>query len=235
MTKGILTLNGIPVQCFREDESGIHTEIKDHQRESSSTQAYLHADLEPTSEENKHSLKRSPANLSSVQDGLDASTIPEHLRELLEEIDSEVSVNQRANMRSLISDFQDSFVGSDNKFGRTGLVRHTIDTGSAHPIKQAVRRLPEKKRAVAAGEIEKILEEGIIEPSYSPWAAPIVLVSKKDGSLRFCIEYRRLNEVIEIEELFDALKGACWFSTFDLSSGYGQVKLDEVSKPKQHL
>ena len=78
-----------------------------------------------------------------------------------------------------------------------------------------------------------MLEKGVIEPGYSPWSSPIVLVRKKDGSLRFCVDYRKLNAVTQfdsyplprIDETLDHLSGAQWFTTLDLISGYWQVGL----------
>ena len=106
------------------------------------------------------------------------------------------------------------------------------------PIRQPPRKLPLAKRA----EAEKILSEmkqGVIEPSASAWSSPIVLVKKKDGSTRFCIDYQKLNEITQdsyplprIDDTIDSLAGAEWFSTLDLKSGYWQVQLSDEARKK---
>ena len=103
--------------------------------------------------------------------------------------------------------------------GRTQLVKHKINTGNQPPIKQRPRRLPMAKREVERQEVEKMLESGVIEPSCSPWAAPVVLVTKKDGSIRYCIDYRQLNNITikdsyplpHTQDCLDSLQGATWF------------------------
>ncbi|CAK1589142.1 unnamed protein product [Parnassius mnemosyne] len=83
--------------------------------------------------------------------------------------------------------------------------------------------------------IEGMVKDGVIEPLSSPWCLPVVLVKTKDGSMRFCVDYRRLNDVTKkdnLQELMDMLTGVKWFSTLDLKSGYWQVEIDPKGKEK---
>ncbi|KAA3678006.1 uncharacterized protein DEA37_0008956 [Paragonimus westermani] len=124
--------------------------------------------------------------------------------------------------------------------GRTHFVRHRIDTGEAHPIRQAARRLPVHLQGQVEQLLTDMLEKGIIRPSTSPWASPVVLVKKKDGSLRLCVDYRQLNAVTKkdsfplprIDDTIDALSGTEWFSTLDLASGYWQVEVEPSDRLK---
>ena len=85
-----------------------------------------------------------------------------------------------------------------------------------------------------------MLSQDIIEPSYSPWSSPVLLVTKKDGSIRFCIDYRKLNTVTRKDayplpsvcDSLEALSGSKWLSTLDMASGFCQCELAESDKPK---
>ncbi len=89
-------------------------------------------------------------------------------------------------------------------------------------------------------QVQKLLDADLIEPSHSPWASPVILVRKKDGSYRFCIDYRRLNSITikdahplpRVDDSLDALSGATLFSTLDLSSGYWQIQMEDASREK---
>ena len=169
-----------------------------------------------------------------------ASTLPPHLQPILDSLPQEVTADQRAEVVRLLWEFQDVFMGPDGKLGRTSLVEHTIDTGDARPIKQPPRRVPIAMRGVVDEEINKMLESDVIRPSSSPWSSPIVLVRKKDGSVRFCVDYRRLNDktrkdsypLPNISEILDSLSGASWFSVVDCHSGFWQCAMAEDDRSK---
>ncbi|UYV84648.1 K02A2.6-like [Cordylochernes scorpioides] len=87
------------------------------------------------------------------------------------------------------------FLKSSEDYGRTDLTKHRINTGESSPIKQAPHRIPLARRQEAETLVKEMLDQNIIEPSSSPWVSPVVLVKKKDGSTRFCAEYRKLNDI----------------------------------------
>ncbi|BBN69129.1 transposable element gene [Prunus dulcis] len=89
-------------------------------------------------------------------------------------------------------------------------------------------------------QLQELVDLGFIRPSVSPWGAPVLFVRKKDGTMRLCIDYRQLNKVTirnryplpRIDDLFDQLKGAKYFSKIDLRSGYHQLRIREEDIPK---
>ena len=132
------------------------------------------------------------------------------------------------------------FALNDEDMGFTEKVKHQIHTEGAKPIKQRIRRLPHHMAEEADKQVDDMLKRGVIEESNSPWEAGVVLVKKKDGSFRFCVDYRALNDVTvkdayplpKISETLDSLSGAKWFSTLDLYSGYWQGGVENEDKPK---
>ena len=119
-------------------------------------------------------------------------------------------------------------------------VTHTIEVQNSRPIIQRPYRKTPAQEKIIAEMCEQFYKDNIIRPSQSPWSSPVVLQKKKDGSWRFCIDYRKLNEVTEkdnyplprIQEIFDTLSGSRYFSKFDFQGGYHQVPIDESDKPK---
>ena len=130
------------------------------------------------------------------------------------------------------------FSKDDMDMGRTNLVRHQIKLTDPVPFKEAYRRIPPQMYDEVKAHIQEMLDLGAIRPSNSPWASAIVLVRKKDGRLRFCIDSRKLNNrtvkdaysLPRIESILDSLGGAQIFSTLDLKAGYWQVEMAEECK-----
>ena len=187
----------------------------------------------------------SQVEANSVHEELDrvASTdevLPPYLQDLYEKGTANVEAEYHEDVRKCLIDFQDVLSKGDHDIGHTDVVKHHIDTGDAKPIKERVRRHPYLHQQEIQEQIRSLEKRGVIEPSDSPWAANVVLVDKKDGTKRFCVDYRKLNSVTikdaypvpRIDETFDALRGAKWFCTLDLASGYWQVALDEDASQK---
>ena len=123
------------------------------------------------------------------------------------------------------------FALDDSELGSTDVVEHRIETGSSKPIKVPPHRFSPARIPIIREEIRKMLERGVIQPSRSPYSAPIVVQKKKDGSWRFCVDYRKLNDVTVKDaypmpnqgQVIDALGRNAFFSSVDLASGYWQV------------
>lgn len=158
-------------------------------------------------------------------DSVDLSALPEQ---------------DQAEVRSLLQKYSSVFSAHDGDLGCTNLISHDIPLLDSIPVRQRYRRIPPSEYEEAKAHINQLLEARVIRESSSPYASPIVLVRKKDGSLRMCVDYRLLNSktrkdafpLPRIEESLDALSGACWFSTLDLASGYNQVPVTEQDRPK---
>lgn len=167
-------------------------------------------------------------------------SLPSHLSELFERSSGHLTPEQAAALSQQLSEFRTVFAKDDDDLGRTNLIKHSVKTGNAAPIRVPPRRLPFHLRQEIDMQVDDMLKKGVIEPSVSPWAAPVVLVAKKDGKKRFCVDYRALNAVTEkdayplprIDDSLDSLSGMSWFSTLDLMSGYWQVEIEQADRPK---
>ncbi|GMF43925.1 unnamed protein product [Phytophthora fragariaefolia] len=141
---------------------------------------------------------------------------------------SKLNEEQRVRLPKELEAFQDLFVGTSKKPGRTDLLKFWIDTGPNAPVKQRPYRVSQAEDALMEAEIQRYLELGIIRPSTSPWASPVLMIRKPDGGIRFCIDYRRLNALTVkdsypmplIDGILDVLWNARLFSTTNIASGY---------------
>ncbi|KAD2393961.1 hypothetical protein E3N88_40938 [Mikania micrantha] len=110
----------------------------------------------------------------------------------------------------------------------------------ATPVAKSPYRLAPSEMQELSNQLQELLDKGFIRPSYSPWGAPVLFVKKKDGSFRMCIDYRELNKLTiknryplpRIDDLFDQLQGAQYFSKIDLRSGYHQLRVQDEDIPK---
>lgn len=177
---------------------------------------------------------------TSLSENNSMTKLPDYLKELYERSTAELNEDQSAKLEELLIKYKHVFAKSSDDLGRNNSVQHRINTGTATPIRQPPRRQPLGKRDTEKEEIQKMLDRGVIEPSTSSWSSPIVLVTKKDGSTRFCVDYRRLNDVTikdaypipKVEECLDALSGSKWYCCMDLNSGFWQVALNPEDKHK---
>ena len=147
----------------------------------------------------------------------------------------ELHQTEKTKLEALLHEFADVLSVSDDDLGRTNIVKHQIDIGDATPVRQPPRRLPFHQRETVQQHVDKMLRNGIIEPSKGPWSSPVVLVEKKDGTRRFCVDFRKVNDLPRIDDTLDTLGGAQWFSTLDLASSYWQVEVDSADREKQPL
>jgi hypothetical protein len=140
----------------------------------------------------------------------------------------------------LLKRFADIFSRSEFDLGRSYALRHRIDTGVKRPVKESLRRHPRIHEEYIDEQVAKMLQADIIEPCASPWASNVVLARKSYGTLRFCVDYRRLNDLTykdsfplpQIDRCLDALGGSLYFSTMDMRSGFWQVGIDPQDADK---
>ncbi|XP_063059157.1 retrovirus-related Pol polyprotein from transposon 412 [Engraulis encrasicolus] len=178
-----------------------------------------------------------PSQIATVS----SQTVAPSVSAQIEAMDlASLSTDEQGEVRSLLHRFTHVFSAHDMDLGCTNLMTHDIPLLDTAPIRQRYRRIPPSEYEVVKDHINQLLEAQVIRDSSSPYASPIVLVKKKDGSLRMCVDYRQLNAktrkdafpLPRIEESLDALTGARWFSTLDLASGYNQVPVREEDRPK---
>ena len=120
---------------------------------------------------------------------------------------------------------------SSTELGLSKVGEHKINTGDHLPVKVRPQRVPLHRRKLVEEKIREMLEVGVIQPSKSPWSACPVLVTKTDGSVRWCVDWRRLNNITVkdsypmpgVDECIEALEGCSWFSSLDLQHGYWQI------------
>lgn len=145
--------------------------------------------------------------------------------------------SQKDLLKSVINKHNDIF---ENIVAPIANIEHKINTGNHLPIANPPYRISPAMKVKLKAELDKMLQDGIIEEKESPWAFPVVLIPKKDNEIRLCVDYRKLNAITvtdtyplpRIDDLLHAAKATPYMSTLDLKSGYWQIKLAEEDKLK---
>ena len=156
----------------------------------------------------------------------------------LSEVDA--SENVKSRVVKLINDNAHLFASSDLDLGQTQTVECNVETGDHDPIKMRPYRIPLQDRQIVDKAIDEMLQAGVIQRSRSPWSFSLVVVSKKDGSKRLCVDFRKLNEITKknsyplppIDDILSMLGKANYLTSLDLKLGYWQVGMSDKDKEK---
>jgi hypothetical protein len=156
------------------------------------------------------------------------------------DIDPTLPEQQREAMIELLNNNSDVFATTLEALEECTVAKHEIITSHEYPIKQRPYRPGSAKEQFIKEEIERMLAAGLIRSSRSPWASPVVVVAKKNGKMRLCVDYRALNKITKkdafqlprIDAIFDALSGGLYYSTVDAAAGFWQIAMDKESIEK---
>ena len=148
--------------------------------------------------------------------------------------------SETEKLEELLYNYQHVFSLSVGDLGTPHMVQHRIETGHVPPIRQQPRRTSPWKHDEIQLQVTDLLQQGKVKESSSPWSSPVVLVTKKNGSQRLCVDYRQLNAATvkdafplpRVDDSLASLSGSRWFSTLDLASGYWQVAMDANNQEK---
>lgn len=187
----------------------------------------------PANENNVSSESTLSAN--SVATRTAAERTPDAQRQtIINRIDPSVPSEVRTQLQELMASYSEIFSYGEYDLGCTTMAQHDINTGHNRPFRQPLRPQPWAYKPAIDQLIDDMQAQGVIEPCQSDWASNIVIVKKKDKSIRFCVDYRHLNSLTQkdayplprIDTCLDTLSGAAWYSTFDLRSGFHQVPVN---------
>lgn len=162
------------------------------------------------------------------------------LPDIKNQFNPNLSIHEQDTLLKLINNYRDCFATNLTEVGKTNVTKMTITLSDDTPVTYRPYRMPFSEREVVRGIVRDLMQNDIIRESNSPYSSPVLLVKKKTGEFRMCIDYRALNRktvkdkypLPRMDDLLDSLNGSKYFTTLDLASGYHQIPLDEESVPK---
>ena len=172
---------------------------------------------------------------------IDRAELPDHLIDLFHRSGEHLSESEKKELRQLLIEYQDIFSRGPTDLGCFQEITHKIDLyDHARPVRQPLRRVPIGFEGEEEANLKTLLDTGVIQESNSEWASAPVLIRKRDGSVRYCVDFRVVNSMTvkdafgipSISQCLDQLEGCTMYSCLDLASGYHQIMVDEKDRHK---
>ena len=184
-------------------------------------------------------IQKDGKNARSYQQRADVSAAAQ-LPDQINLTDSNITEEEKEKLKDFLIKWKGIFSKDITDLGKCNLVKHQIKLTDDQPFKEPHRRIPPALFQEVREHLREMLEAGAIRPSESPYSSNVVIVRKKDGSIRFCVDFRKLNNktikdayaLPRVEDTLHLLAGARYFTKLDLRSGYWQVEIDELDKHK---
>lgn len=225
----------IPVRLCNMTARAIVIPCKTNICELKEVKVLRNVDIKPNQKAN---VSSTTANDKKSEETKERKTIKEQFGVDIDE--TQLTSEQKAKVRNLFEKYEQIFPKSKLDLGHTDVVHHKINLMDEKPFKEPYRRVPPALFNEVKEHLKEMLEIGAIRESKSPWSSNVVIVRKKDGTIRFCIDFRKLNQrtvkdayaIPRVEDTLHLLSGAKYFSKLDLKSGYWQVELEEEDKAK---
>ena len=163
-----------------------------------------------------------------------------HLNPIIDKLPDELTSAERMAVIDLLYEYADIFSKHEFDLGRTDMLEARIETGDSRPVCDPVRRQPRAYLGLIDEYTQKLHQAGVLEPSQGGWHSNLVIVKKKDGRPRVCIDLRKVNDVTErdayplplISSILDNLSGSVWYSSIDVSNSFFQVPIAEEHRDK---